>query len=61
MPFRLHTAKFFAIVRYLNNREVNPRDQKGPVWKIVTQEMIHKVFGKGGKMKTTNPHWIRTL
>jgi hypothetical protein len=56
VPFRLQTAEFFAIVRHLNNTGVNPRDQKGRIWEIITQEMIHKVFGKEGKMKTTSPH-----
>jgi hypothetical protein len=36
VPFRLETAKFFAIVRHLNNISVNPRDQKGQIWEIVT-------------------------
>jgi hypothetical protein len=40
----------------LNNTGVNPRDQKGRIWEIVTQEMIHEVFGKEGKMKTISPH-----
>ena len=56
VPFRLQTAEFFAQVRHLNNSGVNPRDQKGRVWEIVTQEMIQEVFGKDGKMKTTSPH-----
>ena len=40
----------------MNNIGVNPRDPKGRVWKIVTQDMIQEVFGKEGKMKTTSPH-----
>ena len=38
--FRLQTIEFFAEVQHLNNTGVNPRDQKGRVWEIVTQEMI---------------------
>jgi hypothetical protein len=56
VPFRLQTVEFFATVRHLNNAGINPRDHKGRVWEIVTQEMIQEVFGKEGKMKTTSPH-----
>ena len=56
VPFRLQSVEFFAIVQHLNNMGVNPRNQKGLVWEIVSQEMIHKVFEKEGNMKTTSPY-----
>jgi hypothetical protein len=56
VSFRLQTVELFATMRHLNNIRIYPRDQKGQVWEIVTQDMIHEVFGKEGKMKTTSPH-----